>query len=63
MSIVLQKKGKIIYENAFGTLDTQQPMQVASCSKWVSAAVILSLVDDGLIQLDDSIGKYLPYLP
>ncbi len=60
MSIVLQKKGKIIYENAFGTLDTQQPMQVASCSKWVSAAVILSLVDDGLIQLDDSIGKYLP---
>ncbi len=33
---------------------------VASVSKTLSAVVLMSLVDDGLLDLNDSIGQYLP---
>jgi CubicO group peptidase (beta-lactamase class C family) len=42
------------------TLESQQP--VASCSKWFSAALVMTFVDEGRLQLRDSVGKYLPEL-
>jgi CubicO group peptidase (beta-lactamase class C family) len=33
---------------------------VASCSKWYSAALVMTFVDEGKLNLEDSIGKYLP---
>jgi CubicO group peptidase (beta-lactamase class C family) len=33
---------------------------VASCSKWYSAALVMTFVDEGKLKLEDSIGKYLP---
>ena len=33
---------------------------IASASKWVSAVAILTLVDDGLIDLDAPLSTYLP---
>lgn len=33
----------------------------ASTSKWVAATVILSLVDQGVLSLDDEPSKYLPF--
>jgi len=38
------------------------PKQLASCSKWYSAAVIMTFVQEGKLGLDDSIGKYLPIM-
>ncbi len=38
-------------------------MRIASVAKAFSGAVALSLVDDGLLSLDDTIGQRLPYLP
>ena len=32
---------------------------IASCSKWLSAALIMTFVDEGKLKLEDSIGKYL----
>ncbi|PAW95624.1 serine hydrolase [Mucilaginibacter sp. MD40] len=37
--------------------DSRQP--VASCSKWLSAALVMTFVDEGKIQLTDTVGKYL----
>jgi CubicO group peptidase (beta-lactamase class C family) len=42
------------------TLTTQQP--IASCSKWLSAALVMSFVDEGKLSLNDSVGKFLPVL-
>lgn len=42
------------------TLSTRQP--VASCSKWLSAALVMTFVDEGKLQLSDTVGKYLPVL-
>jgi CubicO group peptidase (beta-lactamase class C family) len=36
--------------------------RIASCSKWLSAALVMSFVDEGKLSLDDSIGKYLPVM-
>ena len=42
------------------TPDTKQP--IASCSKWLSAALVMTFVDEGKLKLDDTVGKYLPVL-
>jgi CubicO group peptidase (beta-lactamase class C family) len=42
------------------TPSTRQP--IASCSKWLSAALIMTFVDEGKLKLTDSVGKYLPVL-
>lgn len=33
---------------------------VASCSKWLSAALVMTFVDEGTLKLTDTIGMYLP---
>jgi CubicO group peptidase (beta-lactamase class C family) len=33
---------------------------IASCSKWYSAALVMTFVDEGKLSPEDSIGKYLP---
>lgn len=42
------------------TADTKQ--QIASCSKWLSAALIMTFIDEGKLKLTDSVGKFLPAL-
>lgn len=40
-----------------------QHMRIASTAKAYSGAVVLSLVDDGKLDLDDSLGDWLPWAP
>lgn len=42
------------------TMTSRQP--IASCSKWLSAALIMTFVDEGRLRLSDTVGKYLPVL-
>jgi CubicO group peptidase (beta-lactamase class C family) len=42
------------------SLESRQP--IASCSKWLSAALVMSFVDEGRLDLKDTVGKYLPVL-
>lgn len=35
---------------------------VASCSKWLSAALVMTFVDEGTLHLEDTVGKFLPIL-
>jgi CubicO group peptidase (beta-lactamase class C family) len=35
---------------------------IASCSKWLSAALVMTFVDDGSLHLSDTVGKYIPTL-
>lgn len=57
------KDGKVIYQKETGTDfngKTQAP--IASCSKWLTAATIMALVDEGKLDLDDPVSKYIPVL-
>lgn len=36
--------------------------RIASCSKWLSAALVMTFVDEGKLHLEDTVGKFLPIL-
>ena len=42
------------------TFTTREP--IASCSKWLSAALVMTFVDEGKLSLEDTVGKFLPVL-
>ncbi len=35
---------------------------IASCSKWLSAALVMTFVDEGNLKITDTVGKFLPIL-
>ncbi|WP_108425216.1 serine hydrolase domain-containing protein [Flagellimonas amoyensis] len=65
------KNGKIVYNKAFGlsNLEFQVPMQtdnvfeIGSMTKQFTAVSILMLMEEGKLQLEDDITKYIPEYP
>jgi hypothetical protein len=59
-AVLVAKGNQVIYEKCFGdhTPDTQE--QIASSGKWLAAAAIMSLVDEGKLSLADHPSKWLP---
>lgn len=60
-ALLLQQDGKRLCEEYFGAFDEDTAVPVVSAAKWLSAATILALVDEGALSLDDPVSKYLPY--
>ncbi len=63
--MVIAKDGEIIFHNAFGddafgkfTINT--PTEIASITKLITGVLFAQFVDQGLIGIDDPVGKYLP---
>lgn len=55
------KDGKIIYQKEIGTdFNAKSQAPVAASSQWLTAAVVMTFVDEGRISLDDPVGKYIP---
>lgn len=46
----------------FGDFTPQTRLPIASCSKWLSAALVMTFVDEGKLNLNDTVGKFLPVL-
>ncbi len=70
-SVLVAKDGSVIYKNGFGdanmswdipnTPDTK--FRIGSTTKQFTAALVLILVEDGLLELDGKITDYLPDYP
>ena len=60
-SLMLIKDGQVIYERYFGSYNADTTVLIASASKWLSAATLMTLVDEGKLSLSDPVSKYLPY--
>lgn len=58
-ALSIAHRGAVIYERAFGNYSLDMRIAVASGSKWVSAAVIASLIGDGVLYLDERASDYL----
>ena len=41
---------------------TTTKLRFASCSKWLSAALVMTFVDEGKLSLSDTVGRFLPVL-
>ncbi|MGM9477581.1 serine hydrolase domain-containing protein [Pedobacter sp. GSP4] len=52
-------KGRIVDLEPY-TENTQQ--KIASCSKWLSAALVMTFIDEKKLKLTDTVGKFLPVL-
>ncbi len=57
--VLVSQNGKLIYKKEHN-LTPKDARPIASASKWLSGAVIMSLVDEGKLSLNDTVGKYLP---
>ncbi len=70
-TVLVAKKGKIIFHEAYGeanrttkmpnTIDTK--FGIGSVTKQFTAMLVMQLVEKDQIKLEDTINRYLPYLP
>jgi len=58
-NIIARRQGKTADLDDFTAISR---LPVASCSKWYSAALVMTFIDEGKLKLTDTIGKYLPVL-
>jgi CubicO group peptidase (beta-lactamase class C family) len=59
-AVLVAKDNRVIYEKCFGDHTAGTGEQIASAGKWLAAATILSLVDEGRLSLDDHPSRWLP---
>lgn len=59
-SLLVLQDGQLVHEQAYGDYTVDRVVPIASASKWLSGVVIMSLVDEGKIELDEPISTYLP---
>ena len=61
VAALLYKDGKIIYQKEMGEdFKIKSKAPVADCSKWLTAALVMTFVDEGKISLDEKVSTYLP---
>jgi CubicO group peptidase (beta-lactamase class C family) len=58
-ALLLIKDDKVIYRKSFGRYAADKVVPIASASKWLSGALIMTLVDEGKLSLDDTVSKYI----
>jgi CubicO group peptidase (beta-lactamase class C family) len=65
---LLMRDGKVVYERAFGWADrdARRPMRtdalfrIASQTKAITSATLLSLVEEGTVAVNDNVNRYIP---
>jgi CubicO group peptidase (beta-lactamase class C family) len=58
-ALFIAQDGRVVHQRCDGAFDERTRMAVASASKWVSAAVIATLIDDGTLHLDERASDYI----
>lgn len=58
--MIWKKDDTLIYKKEAGEYKTKTVAPIASCSKWLTAAVVMMYADEGKISLDDPVVKYIP---
>jgi CubicO group peptidase (beta-lactamase class C family) len=69
-AVAVMRDGKLIYARGFGYADVENkvPVQpdalfrIASVSKPITAAAIMTLVEEGKLELDDRVGPFIAHL-
>jgi CubicO group peptidase (beta-lactamase class C family) len=58
--MIWKKDDTLVYKKEAGDFNSRTVAPVASCSKWLTTALVMMFVDEGKISLDDKITKWLP---
>jgi CubicO group peptidase (beta-lactamase class C family) len=59
-SILIAKNNRVIHEKYFGSYTPGSVAYIASAGKWLAAATIAAVVDEGKLSWDDQVKKWLP---
>lgn len=59
-AVLVYKDGKIAYQKVMGEFNVKTQVPVAGASNWLTAALVMTFVDQGKLSLDDPVSKYLP---
>ena len=57
---LIWKGDSLIYKKEMGEFNSKTQAPIASCSKWLTAALVMQFVDEGKLSLDDYVVKYIP---
>jgi CubicO group peptidase (beta-lactamase class C family) len=57
---MIWKGDSVIYKKEMGDFNAKTQAPIASCSKWLTAALVMQFVDEGKLSLDDKVMKYIP---
>ena len=60
-TVVLSKNGQVFLSWSFGGVDENTCFRIASITKWVTAIGLMTLYDDGKLDLDRDISDYLGF--
>lgn len=58
--LVVTKNGKAIFKKEEGDATTSTLMPIANCSQWLTAAMVMTFVQEGKLRLDTKIADYIP---
>jgi CubicO group peptidase (beta-lactamase class C family) len=58
--MMLWNKDSLLHKKEMGDFNSKTQAPIASCSKWLTAALVMIFVDEGKLSLDDKITKWLP---
>lgn len=58
--VVVQKEGKNIFLKESEDFKLKMPAPIGNSSKWLTAALVMIFVDEGKLNLDDPVSKYVP---
>jgi CubicO group peptidase (beta-lactamase class C family) len=59
-TLIVFREGRQLYRIDAGGIGRDAQLPVASASKWMAAALVMTVVDEGKLSLDEPIGKRLP---
>ena len=59
-SVIIVKNNRVIYKRYFGNYDSRTVTFIASAGKWLAAATIAAIVDEGSLNWNDKVKKWLP---
>ncbi|SEO06897.1 CubicO group peptidase, beta-lactamase class C family [Mucilaginibacter gossypiicola] len=59
-SVIVVKDDRVIHKHYFGNYGPETVAYIASAGKWLSAATIAAVVDEGKLSWDDKVSKWLP---
>ena len=55
-----KKNDTLIYKKESGEFNSKTVAPIASCSKWLTAALVMQFVDEKKLSLDDKISQWIP---
>src|ERR1700744_738263 len=59
-SLIVVKDNRVIHRQFYGNYNAQSVAYIASAGKWLAAATIAAVVDEGKLSWDDTVDKWLP---